>query len=288
MGRPAVWAFAALQKRIEQAGPEKSLPKGASEDYGRLRRGKRLSGNPGLNRSQIGGERHEPSDASPHSRRRAGRAGRRRSAACRPAGPRREAIRARRHRQRDQDRQYRAVQRPAVERQPGAEIDGRLFQDDQRAGRHQRTQDQFHFLRRRLLAAEDGRDDAQAGGGGPGSVYRRRGRDADQQRDLALHEREQGAATVPVHRRHQMERPEGPSLDHGLSGELPDRGAHLCGLHPQAQARRQDRRALSERRFRQGLSEGADRRPRRQGVDDQGRGHLRNQRRDGRFRRSSR
>ena len=39
---------------------------------------------------------------------------------------------------------------------------GRLFQDDQRSGRHQRPQDQLHLLRRRLQPAEDGRAGAQA------------------------------------------------------------------------------------------------------------------------------
>ena len=113
-------------------------------------------------------------------------------------------------------------------------------------------------------------------------------RHPDQQRDLALHEREEGAAVVRQHRRHQMGRPEGPSLDDGLFRQLPGRGAHLCRLHPEGQARRQDRRALSERRFRQGLSEGAARRARRQGrVDDQGQGFLRNHRRHRRLRKSS-
>ena len=42
----------------------------------------------------------------------------RRPAAGPAAGPRRQAIRPRRHRQRDQDRQYRPLQRPGLERQP--------------------------------------------------------------------------------------------------------------------------------------------------------------------------
>jgi hypothetical protein len=39
----------------------------------------------------------------------------------------------------------------------------------------------------------------------------------------------------------------------GLAAQLPDRSAHLRPLHPQEPAQRQDRAALSERRFRQGL-----------------------------------
>ena len=72
-------------------------------------------------------------------------------------------------------------------------------------------------------------------------------------RDPALSERQQGAATVRRHRRRQVERSEALSLDHGLAAQLPDRGAHLRPLHPQEHRRRQDRAALSERRFRQGL-----------------------------------
>ena len=49
-------------------------------------------------------------------------------------------------------------------------------------------------------------------------------RHPDQQRDLALHEREEGAAIVRQHRRHQMGRPERPSLDHRLFQQLPGEG----------------------------------------------------------------
>ena len=44
----------------------------------------------------------------------------------------------------------------------------RLFQDDQRAGRRQRPQDQSHQPRRRLQPAEDGRAGAPPGRGGKG------------------------------------------------------------------------------------------------------------------------
>ena len=113
---------------------------------------------------------------------------------------------------------------------------------------------------------------------------RKPARHPDQQRDLAIHEPEEGAAAVRRHRRDQVERPEGPSLDDGLAAQLPERGPHLRGLHPAEQARRQDRRALPERRFRQGLPEGAEGRARRQGRRwSSGRGALRNDRPDRRF-----
>ena len=79
---------------------------------------------------------------------------------------------------------------------------------------------------------------------------------------------EEGAAAVRRHRRHQVERPEGIPLDHGLAAQLPERIHHLCQVHPEEPSRRQDRRALSERRLRQGLSEGIQGRARRQGGFD--------------------
>ena len=45
----------------------------------------------------------------------------------------------------------------------------------------------------------------------------RLGWDPDQQRGLALPERKEGAATVPRHGRHQVGRPQGPSVDDGAS-----------------------------------------------------------------------
>ncbi len=53
--------------------------------------------------------------------------------------------------------------------------------------------------------------------------------------------------------------------------------ADLCEIHPEGEARRQDRPDLSERRFRQGLSQGFQGGSRRQGgLDDRRRGGLRN------------
>ena len=63
------------------------------------------------------------------------------------------------------------------------------------------------------------------------------------------------------------------SLDHGLPAQLPDRSAHLFALYPGEPSARQDRGALSGRRFRQGLRQGPEGRPRRQGSD-RGRGGV--------------
>ena len=49
-------------------------------------------------------------------------------------------------------------------------------------------------------------------------------RDPNQQRGLALHEPEEGAAIVRRYRRHKMGRPEGPPLDDGLFRQLPAEG----------------------------------------------------------------
>ena len=60
--------------------------------------------------------------------------------------------------------------------------------------------------------------------------------------------------------------------------------ADLREVHPEGDAERQDRRALSERRLRQGLPEGPEGRPRRQGrLDDRRRGELRDDRADHRL-----
>ena len=100
-------------------------------------------------------------------------------------------------------------------------------------GRHQRPQDQLHLLRRRLHAAEDRRAGAQAGRAGRGAARVQPARHADQHRDPPIHEPEEGAAAVRRHRRHQMGRPEGLSLDDGLAAQLPERRPHLRHLHPQ-------------------------------------------------------
>ena len=95
----------------------------------------------------------------------------------------------------------------------------------------------FIILRRRLQPAEDRRDGAQAGRAGRGAVRVPDARHAVQHRDPQVHEREEGAAAVRRDRRHQVERPEELSLDHGLAAELPDRGEDLREAHPEDQAR---------------------------------------------------
>ena len=68
--------------------------------------------------------------------------------------------------------------------------------------------------------------------------------------DPQIHELEEGAAAVRRDRRHQVERPEGLPLDHGLAAQLPERVAHLREVSPEGEAGRQDRDPLPERRLR--------------------------------------
>ena len=64
--------------------------------------------------------------------------------------------RAGRHRHGDQDRPDHALQRPRLGPWRVRAHRGRLFQDDQRAGRRERPQAQSHQPRRRLQPAENG------------------------------------------------------------------------------------------------------------------------------------
>ena len=86
--------------------------------------------------------------------------------------------------------------------------------------------------------------------------------------DPEIHERQEGAAALRRHRRHQMGRSEEFSVDHGLAAQLPERRPHLRQIHPEALSQRQDRRVLAERRRRQGSDQGGARRARRQGRHD--------------------
>jgi hypothetical protein len=56
-------------------------------------------------------------------------------------------------------------------------------------------------------------------------LHLQRARHAAEFRDSQIHECEKGAAAVRRHRRHQVERSQGISVDHGLAAELPERGA---------------------------------------------------------------
>ena len=76
-------------------------------------------------------------------------------------------------------------------------------------------------------AAEGRRAGAQADRERRGSAAVRPARHPVQHRDPEIRQQQEGAATVRRHRRHQVERPEGVSLDHGLAAELPERDAHL-------------------------------------------------------------
>ena len=59
--------------------------------------------------------------------------------------------------------------------------------------------------------------------------------------DRALHEPEEGAATVRLDRRGQMGRLQAHAVDHRLAAQLPHRGADLYQVHAAAEAERQDR-----------------------------------------------
>ena len=111
----------------------------------------------------------------------------------------------------------------------------------------------FISLRRRLQPAQDGGAGAPAGRGGQGRVPVQHAGHADQLGDRAICEPEEGAASVRRHRRRQMGRLQALPLDDGLAAELPDRSADLRQIHPEAEAGREDRDPVSERRFRQGL-----------------------------------
>ena len=116
-----------------------------------------------------------------------------------------------------------------------------LLQEDQRRRRHQRPQDQFHHLRRRLQPAQDGRAGAQAGRERRGALRVQSARHAVEFGDPEISERQEGAAAVRRHRRHQMERSEEFPVDHGLAAQLPERGADLRQVPAQGKAGRQDR-----------------------------------------------
>ena len=131
-------------------------------------------------------------------------------------GPRRQ--RARRHRYGNQDRPDHALQRPGLRLWRDRPHRGRLFQDDQRAGRDQRPQDQFHQSRRRLQPAEDGRAGAAAGRGRKGRVPVPDARHPAEPGDPAISQRQQGAAAVRRHRR--QPRSPIPSISRGRSATI--------------------------------------------------------------------
>src|SRR5207302_4423343 len=131
-----------------------------------------------------------------------------------------------------------------------------LLQDGQRRGRRQRPEDQLRQPRRRLRPAQDGRDGAPAPRARAGALPLPDARHSDQHRHLEVHERPTRAPPLRGDRRHEVGRSQGTPVDDGLAADLPGRGAHLRGVHPEASAEREDRDPLSERRLRQGLPEG--------------------------------
>ena len=164
---------------------------------------------------------------------------------------------------------------PVSSYSPIGKLETAYLQDDQRAGRHRRAQDRLHLAGRWLQPAEDRRAGAPAGRGGPGRVPVQHAGHADQLGDRALREPEEGAASVRRDRCGEVGRREAVSVDHRLSARLPHRGADLRQVHPAAEAGRQGRRAVSERRFRQGLPVRPARGVRRPLRQDGDRGHLR-------------
>jgi hypothetical protein len=101
--------------------------------------------------------------------------------------------------------------------------------------------------------------------------------------DHEIHERQEGTAAVRGVRRHQVRRPQEFPVDHGLSAELPERGANLRQIHPRSFPDQQDRGVLAERRRRQGSVQGAEGWARRQGQHDHRRQVLRGERSLDRF-----
>ena len=156
-------------------------------------------------------------------------------------------------RHRDQDRQHQRLFRPGFRLRHHLQGRGRLFQDDQRRRRGEWPQDHLHLLRRRLQPAEDRGDGAPAGGARRSGADVQSAGHGDEHGHLQIPEPEGRAASVRVHRGGQMGRLQGTSVDDDVVAELPGGGAGLCQIHQPDEAGRQDRAAVSERRFRQGL-----------------------------------
>ena len=109
--------------------------------------------------------------------------------------------------------------------------------------------------RRRLQPAQDGRAGPPAGRGREGRLPVQYARHRAEPRDPAISQRQQGPTAFCGHRREPVRRPGALSLDDRLQSQLPDRGARLRQAYSRRPSRRQNRRAVPERRFRQGLSD---------------------------------
>ena len=172
---------------------------------------------------------------------------------------------ARRQRDRNQDRPDHALQRSGIGVRRARQGRGRLFQDAQRARRHQRPQGQSDFARRQLRAAEDGGADAAAGGERRGRADLLLDRHRPQHRDRQIPAGQEHPAIVHRLRRLEIRRHRAISAgDDGRAGTVPLRGAALRALCAGEKSEREIRRDLAERRLRPRLSVGAEGRARRQ------------------------
>ena len=124
-------------------------------------------------------------------------------------------------------------------------------------------------------AAEGGRAGAQAGRERRGAGGVQPARHAVQHRDPEISERQEGAAAVRRHRRHQVERPEDFPWTMGWQPSYQSEARIYAKFLLEGKAGRQDRDPVPERRFRQRLPQGPEGRPRRQGFPDHRRGKLR-------------
>ena len=152
-------------------------------------------------------------------------------------GDRTAQVRAGHIGQRDQGRPDHRLFGAGLGLRPARQGRGRLFQVAQRQGRHQRPQDQFHHPRRRLFAAQGGRERAQAGRERPGRRRVQRAGHAAQYGDPALPQPEEGAAALHRRRRHHLQRSPALSLDHGLAAQPAGRGDLLCRASAEEQTR---------------------------------------------------
>ncbi len=173
---------------------------------------------------------------------------------------------ARRHRDRNQDRPDHALQRAGVGVRRARQGRGRLFQDAQRARRHQRPQDQSDLARRQLCAAEDRGADAAAGGERRGRADLFLDRHRPQHRDREISAEQEHPAIVP-RRPAPRNSPTSAQYPQATVGvQAPFRyEARLYARYALAKnPERQIRRDFAERRFRPRLSAGPEGRARRQ------------------------
>ena len=178
----------------------------------------------------------------------------------RPGWPRpRAADDAGRHRDRDQDRQHHALQRPGLGLRHHRQGRGRLLQDGQRPGRRQRPQDQLHLLDDGYSPPKTVEQIAPAGRAGQGRLpVQHLGTPTNTAIQKYINAKKVPQLFVATGADKWGDSKDFPWTI-GWQPELPDRGADLRQVHPEGEARRQDRRALPERRFRQGLPRPASR-----------------------------